>query len=58
MGKQQGPTVERKERCSAWCGSLDRRGVWGRMDTRVCMAVSPCGPPEAITALLISYTPI
>ena len=36
-------------------GSLDRSGVWGRMDTCVCVAVSPCCPPETITMLLISY---
>ena len=37
---------------------LDRRGVWGRMDTCICMVKSLCYPPETITALLISYTPI
>ena len=36
------------------CGSLDRRGVWGRMDTCVWMAESlPCSPETII--LLISY---
>ena len=39
------------------CGSLDGRGVWGRMDTRVCMAESLCCPPKTVTTLLISYTP-
>ena len=39
------------------CGSLDGRGVWGRMDTCICMAESLCCLPEIIT-LLISYTPI
>ena len=24
--------------CSMLCGSLDGRGVWGRMDTCLCMA--------------------
>ena len=28
------------------CGSLDGKGVWGRMDTSVCMAESLCCPPE------------
>ena len=28
------------------------------MDIYVCMAESPCCPPETITALLIGYTPI
>ena len=36
------------------CGSLDGRGIWGRMDT--CMAESLCCPPETVTTLLISYT--
>ena len=39
------------------CGSLDGRGVWGTMDTCICMAESLCCLPEIIT-LLISYTPI
>ena len=34
--------------------SLDRRGVWGRMDTYICMVESLCCPPETITTLLIS----
>ena len=37
------------------CGSLDGRGVWGRMDTCICIQV--CSP-ETITTLLIGYTPI
>ena len=40
------------------CGSLDGRGVWGRMDRCICMAESLCCPPETITTLLIGYTPI
>ena len=44
--------------CSVLCGSLDGRGVWGRMDTCLCMAESLCCAPETITPLLISYTPI
>ena len=39
-------------------GSLDGRGVWGRIDTRVSTAESLCCPPETTTALLIGYTPI
>ena len=42
---------------SVLCGSLDGRGVWGRMDTCVCMAESLCCSPETITTLLIDYTP-
>ena len=29
MDHQQGPTVSHMELCSASCGSLDGRGVWG-----------------------------
>ena len=36
------------------CGSLDGRGVWGRMDTCVCMAESLFWPSEIITILSIS----
>ena len=30
-GRQTGPTVEHTECCSMLWGSLDGRGVWGRM---------------------------
>ena len=40
------------------CGSMDGRGVWGEMDTCICMAETFCYSPETITTLLISYTPI
>ena len=33
-------------------------GVWGRMDTCICMVESLCCLPETIIVLLISYTPI
>ena len=36
-------------------GSLAGRGVWGRVDTRVCLAESLCCSPETITTLLTSY---
>ena len=41
-------------------GSLDGRGIWGRMDTCICMAESLHCPPGtmSLTTLLISYTPI
>ena len=32
-------------------------GVWGKMDTCVCMAESLCCSPEIITTLLIGYMP-
>ena len=35
----------------AWMGE----GVWGRMDTRICMAESLCCSPETTTALLIQW---
>ena len=34
-------------------GSLDGRGVWGRMDTCVYMAEFLCSGPESVTTLLI-----
>ena len=37
------------------CASLDRRGVWGRMDTRICMAESLHCSPEITTTWLIRY---
>ena len=58
MDNQQGLTVVHWELCSISCGSLDGRGVWGRMDTRICMAESLCCSPETITTLLSSYTAI
>ena len=42
------------ELCLMLCGSLDGRGVWGRMDTRVCMAESLFWPSEIITVLWIN----
>jgi len=58
LENQQGPAVEHKELCSMSCGSLDGRGVWGRMDTCLCMAESLCCSSETITTLLVSYSPI
>ena len=47
------------ELCSMSCGSLDGRGIWGRMDTYICMAESFYWSPEATwPCLLIGYTPI
>ena len=47
-----------RDLCSMLCGSLDGRGVWGRMDTCVCLAETLCCPAETITTLLTSYKPI
>ena len=44
--------------CLKLCGSLDRRGVEGIMDTCIYKAESLCCSPEIITTLLISYTPV
>ena len=41
---------------SVLCGSLDRRGVWGRMDTCICTAESLHCSPETIITFLIGYT--
>ena len=58
MDNQLGPTVQHVELCSMFCASLDGSGVWGRMDTCVCMAESLHGSPETITTVLTSYAPI
>ena len=54
---QQGPIVQHGELCSRLCGSLDGRGVWGKMDTCICMAESLHCSLETITTLLTGYTP-
>ena len=55
MENQQRPAGQNRELCSMFCGSLDGRGVWGRMDTCIWMAESLCCPPEVVTTLWISY---
>ena len=52
MENQHSPAVEHEELCSMSCGSLDGRGVWGRMDTCLCMAESLCCSFETVTMLL------
>ena len=54
MDHQQGPAAERIELCPALCGSLDGRGVWGRMDACTCMVESLFRSPEMITALFVN----
>ena len=44
------------ELCSMYCGSQDGKGVWGWIDTCICMAVPFCCSPETITTLVIGYT--
>ena len=58
MDTQQGPIILHMELYSVLYARLNGSGVWGRMDTCICMAKSLCCPPETITTLLISYTPI
>ena len=53
MENQQGPAGQHRQLCSMSCGSLEGRGVWGRMDTCIRMAQSLRCPPEALTTLLI-----
>ena len=44
------------ELCSMLCGSLDERGVWGKVDTCIYMAESFHSSSEIITTLLMGYT--
>ena len=43
------------ELCLVLCGSLDGRGVWGRMDTCIRMAETLHCSPEAITTLSVNW---
>ena len=56
---QQGPTILHREVCLMLCGSLNGRGVWGRMDT-LHVWLSPFTVHLKLPqhCLLISYTPI
>ena len=54
MDNQQGLTTQHMELCSVICGSLDGRGVWGRMDTCVCMTESLCCSYETIKTLFVN----
>ena len=58
---QKSLTVQHRELCLMLCGSLDGKGVQGRMDACIYKAESFCCPLEIITTLLIKligYTPI
>ena len=44
------------EFCSMLCGAMDGRGVWGRMETYICLAESLSCSPKIIATLLIGYT--
>ena len=54
MGNKQGPAVQHRELHSALCGSLDGKGVWGRMDTGTCTTESRHCSLETITTLFIN----
>ena len=55
MENQQEPTLLHMELCSMLCGSLDRREIWGRMDTCICMAESLCCSPETVKTLFVNW---
>ena len=50
MDSQQGPTVQHRELCSVLYDSLDRRGIWGRMDMYAWVILLS---PKTITTLSI-----
>ena len=54
MDNQQAPSVLHMELYSVLRGSLDGRGVWGRMDTCICLAESFCCSLETITTLFVN----
>ena len=49
MDTQQEPIILHMELYSVLYARLNGSGVWGRMDTCICMAKSLCCPPETIT---------
>ena len=55
MDNQQGPTVQHRELCSMLWGSLDGRGVWGRMDMCICIAESLHCSAETITMFFVNW---
>ena len=56
IDNQKGPTNSTWN--SAQCCVAAWMGVWGRTDACLCMTESLFSSPEAITTLLIGYTPI
>ena len=48
--------IQHMELCPVLCGSLDGRGVWGRMDICVCISLyrSLCCSSEIITTLFVN----
>ena len=55
MDNQKGPIVQHRELYSVLCASLNGRGIWGRMDTCMCMTESLLCSPKTATSLLIGY---
>ena len=55
MDNQQGPTVQLRELCSVLCCSLDKKGLFGRMETCIGMAESLHCPPETITTFSLHW---
>ena len=57
MDKQQGLLYSTllNKLSSMSCGSLDGKGVWGRMDTCIGMTESLHCSPEAITTLFVNW---
>ena len=51
----QQPTIKHREFCLMSCGSLDGRGVLGRMDICICMAESLHCLLEAVTTLFVNW---
>ena len=52
MDNHQGPAAERGDSAvlrGSWVG------VWGRVDTCVCMGEFLCCPPEAITTFFVNH---
>ena len=55
MDNQHGSTVQHKEICSKLRGSLDRKEVWRRVKTHLCITELLWCSPKTITTLLIGY---
>ena len=56
--ENQGPIAQHMELYPVLCASPDGRGLWGRIDTGMCMAESLRCSPETTTTLLTDYIPI
>ena len=57
MDDQQEPAEQHRELCPVLCGSLDGRGVWGRMGTCIRMAEPLCCSPETLTLFVNQLYP-